>query len=313
MADDSDTPVRPGAVGAGDPPRQRPPPPTGEWIFQDRGQVYGPVAAGDVGALLARGTLTPETPVRREGEGWRALRGVPELQPAVEQWQARVRVERELRSARARARRASGARWTVVGLAVSLVVVLVAAGAGYLALRRPWERRNALLDGFEVAVTVGAARIAPGPGVAAGREIAVPPESASAGRRRPHDAGAQQAPRAGASARREGGAQARDGAGAIVAADYDPARIEAVVARSKETLAPCVREEARRSPDLAGEVPIEFAIGNDGRVVSLWIQDPRFRSGALQECLLTALRRWSFEPFAGQRPVVALSFHLSPR
>lgn len=309
MPSDSDSPVHPHAVGAGEPPA-----PTGEWVFQQRGQVFGPVGGGGIGALLSSGDVAPDTPVRREGEAWRPLSSVPELRPVFEAWQARERVERDVRVARARARRATGVRWTAVGVAVGCVVALVVAAAGYLALRRPWERRNALLEGFEVSVTVGTARVARGDRATASDEIAVPGEGAPREGQRLRAPDARPGPaRAGVAPRREAHAEAPAGEGGIVATNYDPARIEAVVARSKDTLAPCVREEARRSPDLTGEIPIEFAIGNDGRVTSLWILDPRFRSGPLDECLLTALRRWSFEPFSGQRPIVALSFHLAPR
>jgi len=75
-------------------------------------------------------------------------------------------------------------------------------------------------------------------------------------------------------------------------------------------LAPCLRHEAARSADFRGEIPIEFAIGNEGRVESLWIDEPRFKAGPLHDCLLQALRAWRFKPFPGQRPVVSLAFRV---
>ncbi len=323
MADDSETSVQPRAEQSR---RPRGTPPSGEWLFEKGGQVFGPVAAPEIVALLSSGTLHPTTRMRRDGEEpWRPLQAIPALRGAVDEWEARTRREREERAARGRARRGTLARWTGVALAAGTVIAIVVGVAGYLALRRPWERRNALLDGFQVEVTVGAARVARGDARAADGEIAVP---ADAGRKEAREREAHPATRRGVVAdRRAGTAAPADGAagangapahgsvtgGGLVAAEYDSARIEQVVARSKETLAPCVRDEARRSPDLTGDIPIEFAIGNDGKVVALWIQDPRLRSGPLHECLLGALRRWTFDPFAGQRPVVALSFHLAPR
>jgi hypothetical protein len=57
-------------------------------------------------------------------------------------------------------------------------------------------------------------------------------------------------------------------------------------------------------------VPIEFAIGNDGRVVQLWIDEPRFRKGPLEQCLTAALAAWRFDTFPGQRPTVSLAFRI---
>ncbi len=287
-------------------PAARGPSLTGEWLFQRDGQVFGPVRGAGIVALLASGAVTSTTRVRREAEPWRPLAEVAELRPWLEEWQARARMEAEARSMRARERTRSAGRWAVALLAIGGVVAIVVTAVGALALKRPWERRSALLEGFELSVTIGSARVAGG--TSRGGEIAVP-EVAHAGRDgRPRGRGEP----------REGGPAARapatpGGAPALVATGYDPALVEQTVARSKESLAPCLREEAERSGDFTGEIPIEFAVGNDGKVAALWIDDPRFRSGALRECLLAALRRWSFTPFEGQRPVVSLSFHVGRR
>jgi hypothetical protein len=98
--------------------------------------------------------------------------------------------------------------------------------------------------------------------------------------------------------------------GDLVLAQFDEKKIQAVVGREQRTLAPCFRAEAARSPDFAGDVPIEFAIGNDGRVAQLWIDEPRFRQGALRDCLQGALAGWRFDPFPGQRPTVSLAFRI---
>jgi hypothetical protein len=98
--------------------------------------------------------------------------------------------------------------------------------------------------------------------------------------------------------------------GDLVLAQFDERKIQAVVGREQRTLAPCFRAEAARSPDFAGDVPIEFAIGNDGKVAQLWIDEPRFRQGALRDCLQGALAGWRFDPFPGQRPTVSLAFRI---
>ena len=55
-------------------------------------------------------------------------------------------------------------------------------------------------------------------------------------------------------------------------------------------------------------MPLEFTIGNDGRIAALWIDEPRFRTGPLRDCVQKALAGWKFDPFPGQRPTVQLAF-----
>ncbi len=96
--------------------------------------------------------------------------------------------------------------------------------------------------------------------------------------------------------------------GELVATQFDAARIQDVVSRQQRTLAPCLRAEAERTPGFSGEVPLEFTIGNEGKVVRVVIQDPRLRQGPLRDCFERVLQGWSFDRFPGQRPSVALVF-----
>jgi outer membrane biosynthesis protein TonB len=139
-------------------------------------------------------------------------------------------------------------------------------------------------------------------GRAAEDEFEVPLDSSGA--REPRSRG-DAAPRRAARATSPDGSVA---GGELVAAQFDARRIQAVVGREQRSLVPCFRAEAARSPEFRGEVPIEFVVGNDGRVARLWIDEPRFREGALRDCLVQALAAWRFEPFPGQRPTVSLAF-----
>jgi hypothetical protein len=94
----------------------------------------------------------------------------------------------------------------------------------------------------------------------------------------------------------------------LVVESFDAGKIQRIVNREQRSLVPCFREEAARSAGFRGEVPLEFAIGNDGRVAALWIDEPRFRDGPLHACLVRALATWRFDPFPGQRPTVQLAF-----
>ena len=67
-------------------------------------------------------------------------------------------------------------------------------------------------------------------------------------------------------------------------------------------------EEVRKRPGLSAKIPIEFVIGNDGRVTKLWIDHPMFKEGSLPECLLRELQKWSFKSYPGEQATVGFSF-----
>ena len=109
-----------------------------------------------------------------------------------------------------------------------------------------------------------------------------------------------------------GGAPGAVDGGDLVATQFDAGRIQDVVGREQRTLAPCLREEAARAPDFVGDVPLEFTVGNEGRVVRVVITDPRLRQGPLRDCFERVLQgdNWRFPPFPGQRPNVSLVFRV---
>jgi hypothetical protein len=196
-------------------------------------------------------------------------------------------------------------------------VALLVGGAavvGLLLARRPTET-SALLEDFGAGISVASAAkvgVASRP-AEADDMVEVPMDSpappaggAAAGRGR---TAAEKGGLAASSRRAAGASGAVDG-GELVAAQFDERKIQAVVSREQRTLAPCFRDEATRSPDFHGDVPFEFAIGNDGRVAALWIDEPRFRAGPLKDCLVKALGGWRFDTFPGQRPTVSLAFRI---
>lgn len=278
----------------------------GEWLFRRDGQVFGPVDSRALAAMLYRGDLDPKTPISTGDGEWRPLAEVPAFVVHAKKAEAGLRVEREVTGARALTAR----RHRRTAATVTVVALLVVAGAvgGAVHLGRRARTTSPLLEDFGAGIRIAsAARVgvsgraareadevevsfdapAPAPGAAA----APRPER----KRPPAPAG-----RAAASGNVDGGE--------LVAAQFDPRRIQAVVAREQRGLVPCFRAEAERSPDFRGDVPIEFVIGNDGRVAQLWIDEPRFKQGALRECLLKALAGWKFDGFPGQRPTVSLAF-----
>ena len=285
---------------------------TREWLFKSDGQVFGPVPEPQLVELLLQGRVTAHTPVSGSDGAWRPLQDVPGFLVHLRKAEAKARVEAEVTGARTVARRRSAVQGALLALAALLLVGLFGAGAFFLAVRRPWERRSALLEDFGDGIAVSTARIGGGARASAVEEEIAIPELPAAGAG-PQGA-APAAKRRVASAARPphaaGNANGSAEGGDLVMAQYDVARIQAVVARRQGSLAPCLRDEAHRSPEFAGDIPIDFAVGNEGRVVALWIDEPRFKSGELRDCLLRRLKEWEFDRFPGQRPVVSLSFRI---
>jgi hypothetical protein len=276
---------------------------SGEWLFKKAGKVFGPVPSRRLAGMLYRGEVDSETPVSAGDGTWQTVADVPVFMVHARKAEAAQRVEREVTGARMLRRRRHRRMAVVAG-----VFVAVAMGAGGYAawvFAAKTQARSTLLEDFgsgiriSVAATIGTGRRA------ADDEIAVDferPESGRPGARRADGAGPGSADRAPPAAR--GQAEGGD----LVAAQYDPSRIQAVIGREQRTLAECFRAEANRSPDFSGNIPIEFAIGNDGRVAQVWIDEPRFKTGPLKDCLVKKFGGWRFDPFPGQRPTVALTF-----
>jgi hypothetical protein len=276
----------------------------GEWLFRRGGQVFGPVDSRGIAAMLYRGEIDGSTPLSTGDGAWRPVSAVPIFVVHAKKAEAALRVEREVTGERLLRARRHKRR----ALAALTVAVLLVAGAvvGAFVLARRSRTTSPLLEDFGAGIRIAsAARVGVGHRAAAAEdEIEVQMDEPGSDRRAPRErrAGARPGTPAAASGAVDGGE--------IVAAQFDERKIQAVVGREQRTLAPCFRAESSRSPDFEGDVPFEFAIGNDGRVAALWIDEPRFREGPLRECLAKALGAWRFDPFPGQRPTVSLAFRI---
>lgn len=274
----------------------------GEWLYRSRGEVFGPVDSRELAAKLYRGELDAGSPVSPDGERWRPVGEVALFRLHARKAEAALRVEREVTGARLLVRRR---RRRTALLVIALSAAVVAGGALTALLFSPGRGRvSPLLEDFGEGIRVASARVvAEGTRRGQDLEVEVPLARATPAGKAHGERPARSAPPPTAAAPAAG-----DG---LVAAHFDVARIQAVVNREQHTLAPCFREEAARSLDFRGQVPLEFAVANDGRVAALWIDEPRFREGPLRECLLRALATWRFDSFPGQRPTVQLAFSIS--
>ncbi len=276
----------------------------GDWLFEQGGQVYGPVDGRRLAELLYRGEVSGATPVSSGDGTWRPLDQVGTFLVHVRKSEAAARVEREVTGARLLQARRARTRWVVVAAGAAL---LVAGAAGLAVLLGGGAReRSPLLDDFGAGISIAApARVAVAR-PASSDEVVVALQGAGAARPAHPAAGTAPAPGEAPTARPTGRVEGGD----LVETQFDAGGIQAVVAARQRTLARCLNEHAARDPDFAGEVPLEFTVGNEGKVVRVAVTDPRLRQGPLRDCFERILAGWTFDRFPGQRPTVSLVFRV---
>ncbi|WP_338866558.1 AgmX/PglI C-terminal domain-containing protein [Myxococcus stipitatus] len=292
----------------------------GQWLFRHGDLVLGPVSGAQIVEKLKTGELTPESLLALAGErDFHAMKDVEPFKVHVALAEARARVDAAVLVEREKNRK----RMMVLGgVAGGLALVL---GTGGLLLAR-----NAAVHGwFGEDEFEGIEMEAPVIRVAQARQDeeelfeyptqgTVKPkqgETGTAGGGKPSTGSGK--PTAVASVDRKpprpSGNVVTDPDGMQVAQQFDQSAINRIVAGNKSTLFRCFKEEAARSPGLAAKIPLEFVIGNDGRVSKLWVDNPQFKKGPLFDCLFTELQKWPFRAYEGERATVGLSFTLGKR
>ncbi len=266
----------------------------GKWMFKENGMVFGPVPARVLLDKLYKGEIGPDTEVaREEEESFRSLREVAFFTVHMAKAQAKLRVEQEEHRLE-QTQRQGRKRRTFAAAALLLSAVALAGGGAYWAVLQ--RQRRLVQEVDEIPITPN------------------PPELAAAAR---HGSDDVRLPVPGAPApARRGPARRAPAAGAapeeLTTAQYDKGSIVGAEARQKGTLIPCIREELHRagSSDFRGDIRFTVAIGNDGHVAKLWMEDARFKDGPLQACFWGAMSRWHFASFEGERANLSDSFHV---
>jgi len=296
----------------------------GQWLFKHGDLVLGPVSGTHIVEKLTTGELTPET--------WVAVAGERDFQRMSEVDAFRVHIARAEAAARVAAavvvERAKSARRLKIlgGAAAAGVVVLGIVGvqvARNAAVHGWFGGQDLPQDDFEmgeITIRVAQAR-------ADEEELF---EYPTGGTRRPGagEAGTKPAPGATGPGKvamasttrapdrkppRPSGSVSTDPDGMEMAQQFDQSAINRVVASNKSTLFRCFKEEAERSPGIYAKIPMEFVIGNNGRVSKLWVDNHQFKKGPLYECLLSEMQKWPFRAYEGEQATVGLSFTIGKR
>jgi hypothetical protein len=275
----------------------------GQWLYRKGELVLGPVAAQQIIEKLYAGEIDGKTEISLlEQMDFRPASEVDAFHLHLAKAEAKLRVDEVARVKHDRhTRRRNIFIAAVAGIAL-IAGGLAAAGARYFAVHNPF-----------VALDISQISVEP-PKIAMARARSKNKEDDLIDYPGSHGGGGKRAiaraatfDRSRLPARMSSGAEEPDG---MQTAQFDQPAIQSVVASKQKTLYSCFGEEAQRHPGLAGRFPIEFVIGNDGRVSRLWVDHPDYKQGPLADCLMRELQKWPFRPYDGEQAVVALSFNV---
>lgn len=283
-----------------------------QWLFRQAELVLGPVSRDQLVEKLYTGEITAETPVSRLGENaFRPLRTLEGFGLHIAKAQAKLRVEAKDRSDQQASRRKRSVILSIVGALAVVIAVGAAAGARYLAVHNPWANTDALAF---ADITMDPPTITLAHAQASNDELLdYPLEPGKPGHRtRTERPGSHPARTEHAGHTASAQAKSTDSEGLEIG-QADQSAIQEVVAAHKKSLYPCIVAAVQRKPGLAGKLPIQFVVGNDGKVSKVWVDNPDFKSDALADCMLKTLRGWPFKPSPGSGAAVNLAFNVGKR
>jgi hypothetical protein len=298
--------------------------------------VFGPAPAQTIIDKIYAGELVGESEVA-EGEGlWTALRKVGVFYPHIIQAEAKFRsakIEAEKKKVAQRKAIMRGVR--IGGIALTCVAALTASGL-LLNKYRPWEKfsKAAVPDNVELrGATMDEWVERHPPLVSLGLKKAMKddekkealakaePEHVKAepkkGKKdkwwkkaeKEKPAGKEEPPQKETKVAKAG-APSGEGGDLVQISDQE---IYQVIQSNISKLFVCLREELKHTPDLRGQLEIEFAIKNDGHVGEVWIDDFRFKEGPLKECFKQKLASWRFPHYSGERRIVKYPFFIGKK
>jgi hypothetical protein len=296
------------------------------WLYRQGDLVLGPLTGHQLVEKLYTGGVTGETDVSATGpSGFRKLKELDAFKLHVAKAAAKQKVEAEVRAAHARRMRQ---RLMVAAVAA---VVLGALGLGAWQIARYSSVYLPGVRGEELEIQVD-------PPIITVARSSVPeelfeypgmPKQPTAPSKPPETpldppekvdkpekvASASPLPKLERKtpAGRPSGKVITDSDGMMTEVNYDQAAINRVVKQSQSTLFRCFKEEAERRPGFSAKVPLEFTIGNDGRVAQLWVDHPQLKKGPLFDCLFGEMKKWPFKPYKGERATVNLSFTIGKK
>jgi len=270
----------------------------GEWLFRQGELVLGPLSAHRIIEKLYRGELGGTSEICLLGDGhFMRLSEVEFFKLHLAKAEAKLRVQAVAHAEAAQRIRRRNVRLALAGLLAGVLAVGAGVVARWLAIHNPWKSDELAFADISVEpATIALAQ-------AHAREDLVDYPGSGHRIQRRMAADRNRLP----SGRASGRAQEEEPDG-LRTGQFDRESINATVAAKQKTLYSCVAEELRKQPGLSAKIPIEFVIGNDGKVSKVWVDHPMFKEGSLPACLLRELGKWSFKAYPGEQATVGFSF-----
>jgi hypothetical protein len=296
------------------------------WLYKQNDMLYGPVPSQVIADMINKGILNAESEVSIEDGEWKKIRDIKEFYQFVVQYEARKRreaIEREER----RAKRL-GILVLVIKILSGILILAIVGMVGFYGYKKFVSSRvssKPAADDDMVEIT-GATMDEwlerHPPLVALGtKKIETKPEEPKV-----EEKAQKEATRKGKGAKDKKGMKEAEKGTKVAKADVPQtpkgedmpeqltdAEIYEMIQKNISKLFICIKEELQRTPDLRGELLIEFVIKNDGRIADLKIEDPRFQSGPMYDCFLKKLMMWKFRSFYGERKIVRYPFYIKSK
>lgn len=293
----------------------------GSWLFKQGDLLLGPVPATKLVELLYAGEIdenTPVAPFNLEPQ-FQPMAKVERFRVHLAKSKAKLRVELASQTMTRDRRRGRMLKMSVMG--VLSILLLIGGGrlAWWLAIHRPWEKQIQLPDPVITdelpSIKLASARVG---------EAELDYPDAIKDPKSPKNPNRPKNPKHPGNAKNP--ADPKNPTAVVdpkepkppdndvgVVQQWDQEAINGAVKSQKASLHPCLSVEAKRQkPGWETRIPIEFTIGNDGRITKLWIDNPDYKSedSELFKCMLSELKKWKFPTYNGEQANVSLAFRI---
>lgn len=283
--------------------------PNDHWLFRQGELILGPVPAAKIVEKIYSHELDAKSEVQLMGSGrFQRLAEVDDFKVHLAKADAKKRVDHVAKTVEASAsKRRNVAIGITAGVLLAIGIGVVVVG-NYLAVHTPGKSSEELAYGDLISVEAPTISRAKRSGNdeelveynGLGGTTKKPAGTAVALKDKPDRP-------TGTTAKPKLNNETEDSDG-LQMAKFDQGTINTVVKSHQKSLFPCLGQINK--PGVMQKIPIEFVIGNNGRVSKVWVDHPDYKSGTLPECLLRELQKWPFKNYEGEQATVSLSFNI---